>query len=116
MSNYLFRYLQLFSYLGRGTPEDPGGDFEMCCWIKAPDEESALAWGQVLLQDYYRKRFSRSADPIPEGATVPIKGDILSNREELQHYANCIIPGTQLNEIPDWKAPWKNSNVEYPKD
>lgn len=29
MQRYLFRYMQLFSYIGADTPEDPGGDFFM---------------------------------------------------------------------------------------
>jgi hypothetical protein len=31
MPRFLFQYLQLFSFLGAGTPENPGGDFGMYC-------------------------------------------------------------------------------------
>jgi len=53
---YLYSYLNLFGYIGSGTPEDPGTDFGMSVWIEAPDEQAALDWGHVVLADYVRAR------------------------------------------------------------
>lgn len=38
MALYLYSYLNLFEYIGSGTPEDPGTDFGMSVWIEAPAE------------------------------------------------------------------------------
>lgn len=39
MPRYLFSYLELFSFIGDGTPQNPGGDFSMHCWIEATTAE-----------------------------------------------------------------------------
>jgi hypothetical protein len=31
MQRFLFHFLELFSFIGDGTPENPGGDFGMSC-------------------------------------------------------------------------------------
>jgi len=57
MPRYLYTFLELFGYLGRGTSDDPGTDFGMSVWIDAPDEEAAFLWGNHLLEDYRRARY-----------------------------------------------------------
>lgn len=107
MPRFLFEYLQLFSYMGSKTPEDPGGDFGMCCWIEAPNKEAALKWGHVLLGDYYRARFARSDSPC-DGSPVE-KGEIVEDEERLANPPN--VPVCKVGEIPIWDEPWRGHNA-----
>ena len=51
MRRCLFQYMELFSVIGAGTPENPGGDFGVNCWIEAPDKGAALEWGYEEVLD-----------------------------------------------------------------
>jgi hypothetical protein len=82
MQRFLVQYLEMFSAIGAGTPENPGGDFEMSCWIEASDKAAALEWGYVLLGDYCKVRYAHSADghrhdgsPIREGEIIEVPRD-----------------------------------------
>src|SRR4051812_25107360 len=69
MRLFVFYFLELFSYMGCGTPEDPGGDFTLQCIIEAEDERAALEWGWAVLGDYRRARFQYSG-PAQDGKPV----------------------------------------------
>ena len=112
MPKYLYHYIQLFSVLGDGTKENPGGDFGMSCWIQADDESAALEWGYVLLGDYYKHRFAYSAPGTYDGKPMR-DGWIESDPEQLEDYSsNYIIPECVVGEIPEWVEPWRNGNTE----
>jgi len=99
--------MQMLSDLGRGTPEDPGGDFSMSCWIDAPDKEAALAWGHVLLGDYYRARFAYAPERERYTGSPLEEGEIL----EPDDLSYDMFKGTEyacsVGEIPTWRAPWR---------
>ena len=108
---YLFAFVEFFSVLGAGTPENPGGDFSMYCWIEAPDPQAALEWGYVLLGDYLRARFSRSEDAdLYDGAPVR-GGEIVEDPELLAGAGGWAIPSCRLGQIPEWREPWRLSNA-----
>ena len=109
MPRFLYEYVQLFSYVGSGTPEDPGGDFGMCCWIDAPDKESALRWGHVLLGDYYRARFARSEDAERHSGSPVEDGWIVEDEELLAKPPRA--PECRVGEIPVWDEPWRDHNA-----
>lgn len=111
MPCYLFEYVQLFSYMGDGTPDDPGGDFEMYCWIAATDPHAALQWGYVLLGDYYRARFARSPD-ADDYQGVPMRhGRIVDDAAQLAKAHDWPIPLCRVGQIPAWHEPWRTSNT-----
>jgi hypothetical protein len=108
---YLFEFTELFSVLGEGTPENPGGDFSMYCWIVAPDPQAALEWGYVLLGDYFRARFSRSEDAdLYDGSPVR-EGAIVDDPELLARAGDWAIPSCRVGQIPEWREPWRISNA-----
>jgi hypothetical protein len=108
---YLFEYVQLFSMIGAGTPDDPGGDFSMDCWIEAPDPQAALEWGYVLLGDYFRARFSRS-DKAESYDGSPVRdGSIVDDSELLARACDWEIPSCRIGQIPEWREPWRISNA-----
>lgn len=77
MPLYLCTYLNLFGYIGSGTPEDPGSDFSMSVWIDAPDEQAALDWGRLVLADDIRARYQHEgADIEPEGTEGSVEADV----------------------------------------
>ena len=113
MPRFLFHYLELFSYIGEGTPSDPGGDFSMYCWIDAPNREEALAWGHVLLGDYYQKRFAHSEDADRYDGTPVVDGEIETDQTTLANMASkYAIPKCVVGVIPEWDAPWESCNLK----
>ena len=111
MPRFLYSYFQLLSYMGSGTPEDPGGDFSMSVWIDAPDEHAALVWGYRLLGDYYRARFQHAEDashcdgrPIEEGY-IEKDPEVLARAQAVYDY-----PAGRVNEVPNWREPWRDHN------
>jgi hypothetical protein len=109
MPRFLYEYLQLFSYMGAGTPESPGGDFGMSCWIEAPDHETALKWGHVLLGDYYRARFARSEEAEFHDGSPIEQGWIVDDEQRLANAPS--VPSCQVGEIPTWDEPWRHHNA-----
>jgi hypothetical protein len=81
MLRFLFEYMELLSVMGAGTPENPGGDFGMHCWIEAPDKETALEWGYVLLGDYFKARYAQSADGYRHDGSPIREGHIIEDPE-----------------------------------
>jgi hypothetical protein len=113
MPRFLFHYLELFSYIGEGTPHDPGGDFSMFCWIEAPNHEEALAWGHVLLGDYHQKRFAHSEDADRYDGTPVVDGEIETDQATLADMARkFVIPECVVGAIPEWDAPWESCNLK----
>ena len=106
MPRFLFEYIQLLSYMGSGTPEDPGGDFGMRCWIEAPDEAAALKWGHVLLGDYYRARFAHS-DNARSFDGSPVEDGWIVNDDRLLADDPPHVPSCRVGEIPVWHEPWR---------
>ncbi len=79
----------------------------MSCWIDAPDKVAALAWGYVLLGDYYQARFAQSpardrytGEPVRDGSLVE-PGDALYDMFEGTEH-ECAV-----GEIPEWHEPWR---------
>lgn len=113
MPKFLFKYHELFSVLGNGTPENPGGDFGMYCWIEAPDADAALEWGYVLLGDYYKQRFAQTPEADHYDGAPLREGEIETDQEFLDELVNKYkIPECQVGTIPDWNEPWRMSNLE----
>lgn len=112
MALYLYSYLNLFGYIGSGTPEDPGTDFGMSIWIEAPDEQAALDWGHLVLADYIRARYrhDNSATEIDPGG---IEGWIEKGETALKD-AEGRFPRCCVGEIPTWQAPWRHHNARPP--
>lgn len=105
MPRFLYWYLELFSYLGAGAPDDPGGDFDMAVWIDADDEQQARAWGKRVLDSYVCERFSRSGTPMD---TSRMHGYIQTRPNVLKQFQNAEVPGCKVGEIPRWPEPWKD--------
>ena len=111
MPRYLFSYLELFSFMGDGTPQNPGGDFSMHCWIEATTAEEALKWGHVLLGDYHQKRFAHCDYGEGYDGSPIIDGEIETDEEILASFARkYVFPECKVGEIPVWEAPWRTSN------
>ncbi|WP_435015807.1 hypothetical protein TA3x_003360 [Tundrisphaera sp. TA3] len=108
MALYLYSYLNLFGFVGSGTPEDPGTDFGMSVWIEAPNEKAALDWGHLVLADYLRARF-RHDDPVAGIASNGIEGWIEED-EYARKEAAGKFPCCRVGEIPTWDAPWRHHN------
>jgi len=114
MPDYLYTYLNLFGYIGRGTPEDPGTDFGMSVWIEAPDEQAALGWGRRVLADYVIARY-RHED---EGAVIEpgaIEGWVEKDEGALKR-AEGRYPRCRVGEIPNWQSPWRHDNALTPTE
>lgn len=112
MPRFLFQYIELFSTLGSGTPECPGGDFDFFCWIDAPDQKTALEWGHVLLGDYYQKRFQHSDEAESFDGRPIAAGEIESDSETIARYETRYdIPISAIGVVPIWEAPWKISSL-----
>jgi|GEM_PF-6763701 len=101
---YLYSYLNLFEYIGRGIPEDPGTDFGMSVWIEAPDEQAPLDWGRLVLADYVRARHQH------DGSGLGIEGWIEKDEAELER-AVGRFPRCRIGEIPAWEGPWRHHNA-----
>ncbi|HET6246776.1 MAG TPA: hypothetical protein VFE47_03680 [Tepidisphaeraceae bacterium] len=108
MARYLYRYLQLFGYVGAGTPDDPGSDFGMSVWIDAANEDEAKTWGKAVLHDYVRARFRYSNENVN---TERYEGEIVSHPGWLQSSAECGYPVCRVGEMPTWFDPWKSDNA-----
>jgi hypothetical protein len=106
---YLYSYLNLFGYMGRGTPEDPGTDFGMSVSIDAPDERAALDWGKLVLADYIRARF-RFDSPDEDIDSGQVEGWIVRDKSALDR-AKGRYPQCQVGEIPSWHDPWQLENA-----
>ncbi len=111
MQRFLFQYLELLSVLGAGTPENPGGDFDMNCWIEAPDKKTALEWGHVLLGDYCKARYANSADGHRHDGSPIVEGEIVEDPELIAEAGHWKIPSCRIGEIPEWHEPWRLSNI-----
>jgi hypothetical protein len=111
MPRFLYQYLELLSFLGAGTPGDPGGDFDMNCWIEAPDKEAALEWGYVLLGDYCKARYAHSADGHRHDGAPIREGEIIEDPETVTAAEHWNIPSCSIGEVPEWKEPWRHSNT-----
>lgn len=111
MPRFLFQYLELFSFIGAGTPENPGGDFEMNCWIDSPDKNVALEWGHVLLGDYFKARYANSADGCRHDGSPIKRGEIVDDPRILAAATHWSIPACRIGEIPEWRKPWRLSNI-----
>jgi hypothetical protein len=111
MRHFLFQHVELLSVLGDGTPENPGGDFEMTCWIEASCKEDALQWGYVLLGDYVRARYARSADGHRHDGSPIREGEIVEDPETIADAERWNLPSCRIGEIPEWQEPWRLSNI-----
>jgi hypothetical protein len=111
MQRFLFHYLELFSVFGAGTPENPGGDFGMHCWIEAPDQRTALEWAYVLLGDYCKARYAHSADGYLYDGSPIRAGEIIEDPEQIAAAEHWNIPTSRIGEIPEWQEPWRLSNI-----
>jgi hypothetical protein len=111
MARYLFEFIELLSFIGDGTPEYPGGNFSMHCWIEAPDKESAVEWGYVLLGDYCKARYAHSADGHRHDGSPIRQGDLVEDPELLATAKEWNVPSCRAGEIPEWREPWRISNV-----
>jgi hypothetical protein len=112
MPRFLFHYLELFSVIGDGTPQNPGGDFGMHCWIEAPCKEVALEWGFVLLGNYMKARYANSADGHRHDGSPVREGEIIDAPEILAQAGSWNIPSCQVGSIPEWREPWRLSNIK----
>ena len=112
MPLFLYYFLELFSYTGAGTPEDPGGDFQMSCWIEAPDQLAALEWGYVLLGDYCRARVEHVGDDAAYDGSPIRRGEIIEDTKTLAEAADWKIPICRIGELPAWDRPWRRSNLK----
>ena len=112
LNRYLYNFLEMFSSLGHGTPESPGGDFSMYCWIEASSKDEALNWGHVLLGDYYKHRFAHSDDASHHSGQSIERGEILTDEEAIHELKNnYTIPECRVGEFPVWDRPWRISNL-----
>jgi hypothetical protein len=111
MQHFLFQYLEMLSFLGAGTPENPGGDFSMFCWIEAPDKESASEWGYVLLGDYLKARYANSADGHRHDGSPIREGEIIEDPLTIAAAEQWNIPLCLVGEVPEWREPWRLSNI-----
>jgi len=102
--------------LGAGTPDDPGGDFSMFCWIEADSPEAALNWGYRILGDYYRQRFafSDSAD-IYKGDPIE-EGEIETDENVINDAMTWGLPTCRVGQCPEWDRPWRICNINKTKD
>jgi hypothetical protein len=107
MSLYLYRFLELFSIIGDGTPENPGGDFGMSVWIDADDMIQARNWGKRVLEEFVRERF-RQSDPDLDPSRY--EGDIVEDAV----YEVGRTPLCKVGEIPSWPEPWKHDRASGP--
>jgi hypothetical protein len=111
MQRFLFQYLELLSFLGAATPENPGGDFDMSCWMEAPDKRAALEWGYVLLGDYCKARYAHATDGHWHDGSPIRQGEIVEDPETIAAAAHWNIPSCRIGELPEWYAPWRLSNI-----
>jgi hypothetical protein len=111
MKRFLFQYLELCSVIGAGTPENPGGDFDMNCWIEAPDREAALQWGYVLLGNYCQMRYAHSANRYRCDGSPVRRGEIIEDPETIADADSWNIPSCRVGEVPEWHEPWRFSNI-----
>lgn len=111
MRRYLYQYFELLSVLGAGTPANPGGDFDMMCWIDAPDNRAALEWGYVLLGDYCKARYAHSADGHRHDGSPIRQGEIIEDQETIDAAQQWGIPACRIGEIPEWREPWRISSI-----
>jgi hypothetical protein len=111
MARFLFHYMEMFSVIGAGTPENPGGDFDMYCWIAAPHKESALEWGYVLLGDYFQARYTHSVDGHRHDGSPVREGEITEDPEILARAEQWNIPSCEVGSVPKWREPWRLSNI-----
>lgn len=102
---YMYTFVELFSYMGDGTPQNPGGDFMMCVLIDADDVGQARWWGKRVLEEFVRERFSQS-DPDVDPSRY--EGEVAEVAEMLQLGTNDDIPVCKVGEIPRWTEPWKH--------
>jgi hypothetical protein len=114
---FLYSFHEMFSVLGMGTPENPGGDFGMYCWIHAPSARAALEWGHVLLGDYYKCRFARTHQAsYYDGAPIQ-RGEIETDAEFIAELSSEYhIPECDIGHVPQWNAPWRLSNLDAKSD
>jgi hypothetical protein len=111
MPRYLYEFIELLSYIGDGTPQNPGGDFTMCVWIDADDVEQARSWGRQILHQFVRERFRHSdPDVDPTG----YEGEIVEDAALLESRKREAIPVCKVGEIPQWTEPWKNFRASGP--
>ena len=112
MPQFLFHYMEMLSFIGAGTPENPGGDFDMYCWIEAPYKEAALEWGYVLLGDYFKARYAQSADGYRHDGSPIREGEIIEDPEIIARTERWNIPSCRVGEVPQWREPWRLSNTQ----
>lgn len=110
MQRFLFQYLELFSFIGDGTRENPGFDFEIACWIDAHDRDAAFDWVRVLLGDYFKMRFEFTPSREDFQGQPMDGGSIIEDEAELARAASWKIPACVVGEIPKWIDPWRPSN------
>jgi hypothetical protein len=111
VKRFLYSYIEMLSVLGLGTPENPGGDFDMNCWIEAPDKEAALEWGFVLLGNYCKARYARSVGRHRHDGSPIREGEIVDDPETVAAAEKWNLPSCQIGEIPGWREPWRVSNI-----
>lgn len=111
MGRYLYTVIGLLSYMGDGTPENPGGDFGMSVWIEAPDEETASRWGKRVLEEFVRQRFRFSRNKADPAA---YEGQIETSQEMIDWHSKREIPVCRVGEIPNWPAPWEHDGASGP--
>ncbi len=122
MPRYLYTFLELFGYLGRGTPDDPGTDFGMSVWIDAPDEDAAFRWGNRLLEDYRQARYRLAPgdegeegpgpeEPQHRHAARKLEGWIEKDESVLERARGCGYPECWVGEISEWIEPWRYNNA-----
>ena len=107
MALYLYRFIELLSFIGDGTPENPGGDFGMCVWIDADDVDQARKWGKRVLKEFVRERFRQSH---PDLDPTRYAGDVVEDAV----YEAGRTPVCKIGEIPRWTEPWKNDRASGP--
>src|SRR4051812_33820050 len=103
MPRFLYQYIELFGYMGAGTPDDPGSDFGMCVWIDAPTEDEARGWGKRVLEDYVRARYAQSD---PDLDPTRFEGDIVHDRCQLEQAEAEGYPQCEVGQTPEWSEPW----------
>jgi hypothetical protein len=108
MPRFLYRYMELLSVIGAGTPEDPGGDFGMSVWIDAANALEASAWGKRVLEDYVRARY-RYSDPDIDPAQF--EGEIITDIESINYATDRGYPVCKVGQIPLWSEPWRHDNA-----
>lgn len=100
--------------LGAGTPNDPGGDFSMYCWIEAESADEALDWGHKLLGDYYRKRFAHSDSADLYNGEPIDEGEIETDQDTINDAHNWNLPVCRVGQFPNWDRPWRICNIDNP--